>query len=78
MDLAIARLESVAIGDRHRQTADFFVVLPTSTGRLLFVLVMLAHHRQRVVHVAVTAHPAAVWTAQQLREAFPGITDRAI
>jgi putative transposase len=50
--------------------ADFFVV-PTATGRLLFVLVMLAHQRRRVVHVAVTAHPTAAWTAQQLREAFP-------
>ena len=50
--------------------ADFFVV-PTATGRLLFVLVLLAHHRRRVVHVAVTAHPTAAWTAQQLREAFP-------
>lgn len=50
--------------------ADFFVV-PTATGRLLFVLVMLAHHRRRVVHVAATAHPTAAWTAQQLREAFP-------
>jgi putative transposase len=51
-------------------TADFFVV-PTATGRLLFVLVMLAHYRRRVVHVAVTAHPTAAWTAQQLREVFP-------
>jgi transposase InsO family protein len=50
--------------------ADFFVV-PTATGRLLFVLVLLAHHRRRVVHAAVTAHPTAAWTAQQLREAFP-------
>jgi putative transposase len=50
--------------------ADFFVV-PTATGRLLFVLVMLAHQRRRVVHVAVTEHPTAAWTAQQLREAFP-------
>jgi len=50
--------------------ADFFVV-PTVTCRLLFVLVMLAHDRRRVVHVAVTAHPTAAWTAQQLREAFP-------
>ena len=50
--------------------ADFFVV-PTATGRLLFVLVMLAHHRRRVAHIAVTAHPTAAWTAQQLREAFP-------
>ena len=36
--------------------ADFFVV-PTAMYRLLFVLVILAHERRRVVHVAVTAHP---------------------
>jgi len=50
--------------------ADFFVV-PTATCRLLFVLVILAHERRRLVHVAVTDHPTAAWTAQQLREAFP-------
>jgi putative transposase len=50
--------------------ADFFVV-PTATCRLLFVLVILMHERRRVVHVAVTDHPTAPWTAQQLREAFP-------
>jgi putative transposase len=50
--------------------ADFFVV-QTATCRLLFVLVILAHERRRVVHVAVTDHPTAAWTAQQLREAFP-------
>lgn len=50
--------------------ADFFVV-PTATGRLLFVLVILAHERRRIVHVAVTDHPTATWTGQQLREAFP-------
>ena len=50
--------------------ADFFVV-PTATCRLLFVLVILAHDRRRVMHVAVTEHPTAAWTAQQLREAFP-------
>jgi putative transposase len=46
--------------------ADFFVV-PTVTYRLLFVLVLLAHDRRRIRHIAVTAHPTAVWTAQQLR-----------
>jgi putative transposase len=50
--------------------ADFFVV-PTVTYRLLFVFVLLAHDRQRIRHIAVTAHPTAAWTAQQLREAFP-------
>jgi putative transposase len=50
--------------------ADLFVV-PTVTFRLLFVLVLLAHDRRRMVHVAVTAHPTAAWTTQQLRNAFP-------
>ena len=45
----------------------FFVAL----DRLLFVLVLRAHDRRRIRHVAVTAHPTAAWTAQQLREAFP-------
>jgi hypothetical protein len=50
--------------------ADFFVV-PTATCRLLFVLLILAPERRRVVHIGVTDHPTAEWTAQQLREAFP-------
>ena len=50
--------------------ADLFVV-PTVTFRLLFVLVILAHDRRRIVHVAVTDHPTATWIAQQLRNAFP-------
>jgi hypothetical protein len=50
--------------------ADFFVV-PTATYRLLFVFVILAHKRRRVMHVAVTDHPTSAWTAQQLRNAFP-------
>jgi hypothetical protein len=55
---------------RQLMAADFFVV-PTAMGRLLFVLVILAHERRRVVHVAVTEQPTASWTMQQLREAFP-------
>jgi putative transposase len=44
---------------------------PTATYRLLFVLVILTHERRRVAHVAITDHPTAAWTAQQLRNAFP-------
>jgi len=51
--------------------ADLFV-MPTVTFRLLYVLVILAHERRRIVHVAVTAHSTAAWTAQQLRDAFRG------
>jgi hypothetical protein len=50
--------------------ADLFVV-PTVTFRLLFVLIILAHDPRRIVHMAVTEHPTAAWTAQQLRNAFP-------
>ena len=32
---------------------------------------MLRHDRRHVVHFNVTAHPTAVWTAQQITEAFP-------
>jgi putative transposase len=49
---------------------DFFVV-PTVRHTVLFVLVILAHHRRRVVHFNVTEHPTAQWTAQQVVEAFP-------
>ena len=49
---------------------DFFTV-PTVTGRVLFVLVLLSHHRRRIVHLRITEHPTAAWTAQQLIEAFP-------
>jgi transposase InsO family protein len=49
---------------------DFFMV-PTATFRVLFVFVVLSQDRRRIVHVNVTSHPTALWTAQQLREAWP-------
>ena len=52
---------------------DFFTV-PTATFRVLFVLVVLAHHRRRVIHFNVTEHPTALWTGQQMVEAFPDDT----
>jgi transposase InsO family protein len=55
---------------RDLVSLDFFTV-PTAGLRVLFVLVMLAHHRRRVVHFRVTEHPTARWTAQPIVEAFP-------
>ena len=51
-------------------STDFFVV-PTVNFRVLFVFVVLAHHRRRLIHFNVTAHPTSEWTAQQIAEAFP-------
>jgi putative transposase len=39
---------------------DFFTV-PTLTGRVLFVLVVMSHCRRRIVHFNVTEHPTATW-----------------
>ena len=41
---------------------------------MLYVWVVLAHHRRRVVHFNVTEHPTALWTGQQVVEAFPDDT----
>jgi putative transposase len=51
-------------------SVDFFIV-PTIRFQILYVFLVLAHHRRRILHFAVTAHPTAEWTVQQLREAFP-------
>lgn len=51
-------------------SVDFFTV-PTIRFQVLYVFLVLAHDRRRMLHVAVTAHPTAAWTGQQLREAFP-------
>jgi putative transposase len=55
---------------RDLVSIDFFTV-PTARLRVLFVLVVLAHHRRRVLHFNVTEHPTAAWTAQQIVDAFP-------
>ena len=48
-----------------------FLAVPTATFRVLYVLIVLAHDRRRIVHFNVTSNPTAAWTAQQMIEAFP-------
>ena len=55
---------------RTTAACDFFVV-PTATFRLMFCFLILSHDRRRILHLNVTAHPTAEWTAQQIVEAFP-------
>src|SRR3989449_14517 len=55
---------------RDLVSIDFFIV-PTLRLRVLFVFVVLAHDRRRVLHFNVTEHPTAAWTAQQIVDAFP-------
>jgi hypothetical protein len=59
--------------NNHKQqliSMDFFVV-PTATLRVLYVFIVLAHDRRRVLHFNVTAHPSSEWAAQQIVEALP-------
>jgi transposase InsO family protein len=51
-------------------SVDFFTV-PTIRFQILYVFLVLAHDRRRILHFNVTAHPTAEWTGQQPREAFP-------
>jgi transposase InsO family protein len=50
-------------------SVDFFTV-PTIRFQVLYVFLVLAHDRRRIIHFNVTAHPTAEWTVQQLREAL--------
>jgi transposase InsO family protein len=59
--------------ENHAQqlvSIDFFTV-PTIRFQILYVFLVLAHDRRRILHFNVTTHPTAEWTGQQLREAFP-------
>jgi putative transposase len=49
---------------------DMFVAVSVSF-RLLYVMVILAHGRRRIVRFDVTQHPTAAWLSQQVVEAFP-------
>ncbi len=49
---------------------DMFVVASASF-RLLYVMIILAHDRRKIVRAAVTEHPTAAWLSRQVTEAFP-------
>ena len=51
-------------------SVDFFTV-PTATFHVLYVFVILSNARRRIVHFNVTEAPTAVWSGQQMIEAFP-------
>jgi hypothetical protein len=51
-------------------SVDYFTV-PTIRFQVLYVFLVLSNDRRRILHFAVTAHPTAECTTQQLREAFP-------
>jgi putative transposase len=55
---------------RELVTIDFFTV-STVTFRVLYIFLVLAHDRRKVLHFNATAHPTTEWVCQQLVHAFP-------
>jgi putative transposase len=51
-------------------SVDFFTV-PTVFFNVLFVFVVLAHDRRRILSINVTSNPSATWAANQVVQAFP-------
>ena len=52
---------------------DFFTV-PTASFRVLYVFLVLAHERRKILHFNITQTPSPLWAAQQMVEAFPYTT----
>jgi hypothetical protein len=44
---------------------DMFVVASVSF-RLLYVMIILDHHRRKIIRTAVTEHPTAAWLSRQV------------
>ena len=46
-------------------------VVASASFQLLYVMIILAHDRRKIVRTAVTEHPTAAWLSRQVTEAFP-------
>jgi putative transposase len=46
-------------------------VVATATFNLLYAVIVLSHHRRRVIHFEVTQNPTQTWLARQITEVFP-------
>lgn len=57
----------------HAQTmvSQGFFAVPTLRFQILYVFLVVAHDRRRILHFNVTARPTAEGTAWQMRKAFP-------
>jgi hypothetical protein len=71
---AVVLVHPDAVVRWHREPRRWiFLTVPTLTRRVLFVLVLvlLSHRHRCIVHLNITDHPTATWSAQQVVDAFP-------
>ena len=62
--------------NNHREViAAMFFTVPTLTFGILHCFFVIAHDRRRIIHCNVTRHPSSAWISQQLREAFPYVSE---
>jgi transposase InsO family protein len=55
---------------RETISIDFFTA-PTASFRVVYVFLILDNARRKILHFNVTDSPNAIWTGQQIVEAFP-------
>jgi hypothetical protein len=44
-----------------------FLTVPTINFKLMYVLIMIEHHRRKLIHFKVTKNPTAEWCLRQIR-----------
>ncbi|HVB58543.1 MAG TPA: hypothetical protein VNE63_19240 [Candidatus Acidoferrales bacterium] len=62
---------SFLLNQAHGIAAIDMFVVACASFRLLYVMIILAHNRRKIVRFDVTAHPTAGWLSRQVTEAFP-------
>jgi putative transposase len=70
-EASFTNLEDISRESPRADCGNRFLHCPHDIIRILYCFIILLHDRRKVVHFNVTAHPTAVWTAQQMIEAFP-------
>ena len=48
-----------------------FLVVPTLRFKVLYVFLIVSHHRRKIEYFAITTNPTSTWVIQQIRNATP-------
>ena len=65
----VVRMLDLLLGRTRELWASDFFCVHTVTFRTVYVFVVIDHHRRRIEHGNITAHPTAAWVWHQVIEA---------